>query len=88
MKKKQRAEELLRNLREAIDEALGESHAVAAAIGELEDAGFCPSLCVKVALPAGDEYATIEAVSLDEGLVLTASDESFLRMLGIVAPPV
>jgi hypothetical protein len=87
MNRYQKAEQLLRNLREAIDEAVADSSSVLAALGELEDAGFCPSFSVDItyqesALPSQ------ELVSYDEGLILTASDESFLRTLGIAAPMV
>ena len=80
--------EMLRNLREAIDEALADSLSVLAAMGELEDAGFCPSFSVDVALPDESAFPTIELVTYDEGIILTASDESFLRTLGITAPMV
>jgi len=86
MNRNQKTEELLHSLREAIDEALADSASVLAAMGELEDAGFCPSFCVHVELPKRIEQPSVELVTVDEGLILTASDESFLRILGIAAP--
>jgi len=83
MNRNQKAQELLNNLREAIDDAVAESPNVLAAMGELEDAGFCPSFSVSVALPEGKEPPSIELVTADQGLILTASDDSFLRALGI-----
>ena len=82
MNRNEKAERLLYNLREAIDEALADSSSVLAAMGELEDAGLCPSFSVDIALPSE------ELVTYDEGLILTGSDESFLRTLGITAPMV
>jgi hypothetical protein len=86
MNTNRKAKQLLHNLRDAIDEALADSSRVLAAMGELEDAGFCPSFSVDVTLPDETEWTSVELVSLDEGLILTASDESFLRTLGIAGP--
>jgi len=86
MNRNQKTEELLHSLREAIDEALADPANVLAAMGELEDAGFCPSFSVDITLPEESELPTVELVTYDEGLILTASDESFLRILGIAAP--
>jgi hypothetical protein len=84
MDKKQKAEELLHNLREAIDEALADSPGVLAAMSELEDAGLCPSFSINVAIPPEKvEPPSTEMVTLDGGLVLTQPDESFLRTVGI-----
>jgi hypothetical protein len=52
-------------------------------MGELEDAGFSPSFSVDITLPEEIEPPSVELITLDEGLILTASDESFLRNLGI-----
>ncbi len=80
----QKAEKLIHNLREAIEEALADSPGVLAALGQLEDAGYCPSFSVQVAIPPEEiGPPEVELVSFDEGLVLTGSDESFLRALGI-----
>ncbi len=86
MNPSQKVQELLHNLRAAIDQALADSFSVLAAMGELEDAGFCPSFCVDIALPDERELPTVELVTYQEGLILTASDESFLQALGITAP--
>jgi hypothetical protein len=83
MNPSQKTQQLLHNLREAIDEALADSSSVLAAMGELEDAGFSPSFSVDITLPEKIEPPSVELVTLDEGLILTASDESFLRNLGI-----
>jgi hypothetical protein len=83
MKLNRKTEQLLHNLREAIDAALADSSNILAAMSELEDAGFSPSLSVNIALPEKVEPPSLELVTFDEGLVLTASDESFLRNLGI-----
>jgi len=84
----QKTKRLLHNLQEAIDEALADSSGVLAAMGELEDAGFSPSFSVNIALPEKIEPPSVELVTLDEGLILTGSDESFLQTLGIAAPMV
>jgi hypothetical protein len=81
-----KAERLLRNLREAIDEALADPSSVLAAMCELEDAGFCPSFSVNVTLAEWSGSVSVELVTLDEGLILTQSDESFLQTLGIAGP--
>ena len=86
MNRKQKAEQLLHNLREAIGEALADSSGVLAAMSELEDAGFSPSFAVDIALPQQTELPSIQPVTYDEGIILTESDESFLRSLGIAAP--
>jgi len=88
MNRNQSTEQLLHNLHEAIDEAMSESSGVLAAMGELEDAGFCPSFSVDIALPEESELPTVELVTYDEGIILTESDESFLRTLGVAAPMV
>jgi len=88
MSPNRKVEEMLRNLREAIDEALADSLSVLAAMGELEDAGFCPSFSVDVMLPEESELPSMELITYDEALILTVSDESFLRTLGIAAPMV
>ena len=84
----QKAKQLLHNLRGAIDEALADSSGVLAAMGELEDAGFSPSFSVNIALSEKIDPPSVELVTLDEGLILTASDQSFLQTLGIAAPMV
>jgi len=77
-------EQLLHSLREAIHDAIGESFGVAAAMAELEREGHCPSLMVDVALPQEEkEPPSLELVTPDGPLFLTASDEDFLRNLGI-----
>lgn len=81
-----RAKQLLHNLREAIDKALADSSSVLAAMCELEDVGFCPSFSVNVTLAEWSGSPSVELVTLDEGLILTRSDESFLQTLGIAAP--
>jgi hypothetical protein len=78
MNRNQKAEQLLHNLREAIDEALTDSSSVLAAMCELEDAGLSPSFFVNIAPPEKIEPSSVELVTYDEGLILTASDESFL----------
>jgi hypothetical protein len=83
-----KTKQLLCNLRQAIDEALADSSSILAAMSELEDAGFRPSFSVDIVLPERIEPPAVELVTLDEGLILTASDESFLQMLGIAAPMV
>ena len=88
MNRNQKAEQLLHNLREAIDEALTDSSSVLAVMCELEDAGFCPLFSVNVTLAEWRGSASVELVTLDEGLILTQSDESFLQTLGIAAPMV
>ncbi len=82
----QKARDLLLKLRAAIDEALGDSSNVLAAMVELEDAGFSPSFCVDVELQEETGPPLVESVSLDQGLILTVSDEWFLRTIGIATP--
>jgi hypothetical protein len=86
MNRNEKTEELLARLRESIEEALAESSSVFAAMSELEDAGLSPSFSVNIALPEQSALPSIEPVSFDEGLILSASDESFLRTLGIATP--
>ena len=81
-----RAERLLHQLQEAIDEAIADSLNVLAAMSELEDAGVSPSLSVQVSLPEDVEPISIESVSFHDGLILTGSDEYFLRSVGITTP--
>jgi len=96
-----RIERLLSSLREAIHEALGESVGVAQAMAELERAGHSPSVMVDVGLPEGvlteteiadleesrdRELPSLELVTQDGPLFLTAEDEAFLRDLGVATP--
>lgn len=76
-------EQLLHSLREAIHDAIGESFGVAAAMADLEREGHCPSLMVDVALPQEKERPSLELVTHDGPLFLTAADEDFLRNVGI-----
>ncbi len=78
-----RIDELMHALREAIDDALAESPAIAAAMAELEHVGICPSFSVDVALPEDREPATLEIVTFDGPLVLTDGDSLFLKDIGI-----
>ena len=80
--------QLLDNLRHAIDEALADSFGVLAAMSELEDAGFDPSFSVVIVAPEKREPPSVELVTLDEGLILTDSDTSFLKRFGIAGPKV
>jgi len=86
LKRKQKTEQFLRNLREAIDAALADSSGILAAMGELEDLGYNPTFSVDITLPEESELPSVALVTLDEGLVLTESDEWFLRTLGIAQP--
>jgi hypothetical protein len=80
-------ERLLQSLREAIHDAIGESFGVAAALAELEREGHCPALLVDVALPQEEkETPSLELVTPDGPLFLTASDADFLRNMGIATP--
>jgi hypothetical protein len=96
-----RIERLLSSLREAIHEAIGESPKVASVLAELECEGHSPSFLVDVGLPEGvltekeiahlekdseRELPVLELVTRDGPLILTASDQGFLRDLGIVTP--
>ena len=77
------AEQLLHQLHEAIDEAIADSLNVLTAMSELENEGFSPSYFVEVSLLEKGEPISVDAVIVSEGLVLTGSDEFFLRSLGI-----
>ena len=80
-------EQLLQSLRDAIHEAIGESLGVAAAMAELEREGQSPSLLIDVNLPQKEtEMASLELVTPDGPLFLTASDGDFLRNMGITTP--
>jgi hypothetical protein len=96
-----RIERLLSSLREAIHEAIGESHSVATVLAELEREGHSPSFMVDVGLPEGaltdkeianlerscdKELPSLELVTRDGPLFLTAADEEFLRNLGVATP--
>ena len=72
-------EELLHNLRHAIDEALVDSSHIAAIMAELEQEGLSPSLVVDVELPQAPEAPSLEIGPLS----LTARDEQFLKNVGI-----
>lgn len=85
MNQNRRTEDLLHKLREAIHETLAESLAVLEAMSELEDAGLCPAFSVDITLPE-EGAPSEESVTHAERFVLTASDESFLRTLGITTP--
>ncbi len=77
-------EQLLQSLREAIHDAIGDSCEVAAAMSQLEREGQCPSLLIDVALPQEEkERPSLELVTHDGPLFLTAADEDFLRNMGI-----
>jgi len=76
-------EQLVEQLRDAIHEALCESVAVVSAMQELDRAGRCPALTVDVTLAGEKESPSIELVTRDQGLILTSSDEQFLRNIGI-----
>jgi len=82
-------EQLLQSLREAIHDAIGDSCEVAAAMSQLEREGHSPSLLIDVALPRDNgtsqqkELPSVELVTPDGPLFLTASDGDFLRELGI-----
>ena len=93
-----RIERLLSSLREAINNALGESNSVAAVMAELEREGHSPCFSVDVGLPesaltekeiadleedAERKLPTLEVVKRDGPLILTECDETFLRELGI-----
>jgi hypothetical protein len=90
-------EQLLQCLREAIHDAVSESPAVAAVMMDLEREGHCPAFLVDVGLPhaagfpedAGlpeRERPSLEVVTPDGPLFLTASDEDFLRNIGVATP--
>ena len=89
IKMNRKIEQMLHSLREAIHDAIGDSCEVAAAMGELEREGQCPSLLIDVALPQDNgrsqqkEPPSLELVTPDGPLYLTASDGDFLRNLGI-----
>lgn len=87
MNRNQRNKQLVENLREAIDQALAESSSVLAAMGELEDAGFNPSFCVNIAIPEKIDGPPLPVVTVDQEPILTESDDSFLRRLGITNYP-
>jgi len=75
---KQRIAELLQRLQESMDEAIADSPDVAEVMTELENEGVCPSFSVIVNVPDG-----LEQVTRDGPLVLTPSDEEFLKDMGI-----
>lgn len=92
---------LLNSLREAIHEAIGESHSVASVLAELEREGHSPTFMIDVGLPQGaltdkeisdiesscdKELPSLELVTRDGPLYLTAADEDFLRNLGVATP--
>ena len=85
----QKIEHLLQSLREAIHDAIGDSCEVAAAMSQLEREGQCPSLLIDVTLPQDNETKrqaeppSLELVTPDGPLYLTAYDGDFLRNLGI-----
>ncbi|HTS50925.1 MAG TPA: hypothetical protein VMH05_23425 [Bryobacteraceae bacterium] len=85
----QKIEHLLQSLREAIHDAIGDSCEVAAAMSQLEREGQCPSLLIDVTLPQDSdtkrqaESPSLELVTPDGPLYLTAYDGDFLRNLGI-----
>ena len=93
-----RIERLLSSLREAIHGAIGESHSVASVLAELEREGHSPTFMIDVGLPQGvltdqeishlensceKELPSLELVTQDGPLYLTAADEDFLRNLGV-----
>ena len=86
MTRNRRTRQLLNNLREAINAALADSSGILAAMCELEDAGLNPAFSIDITLPEERELPSVDLVTRDEGLLLTTSDESFLRTLGIAQP--
>jgi len=89
IKMNRKIEQLLQSWREAIHDAIGDSCEVAAAMSQLEREGVSPSLLIDVALPQDNgtnrqkESPSLELVTPDGPLYLTASDGDFLRNLGI-----
>ena len=79
----QDVQRLLHNLREAIHETLAESLEIRAAMAELESAGQCPSFSVDISLPEEKELPSVEMVTRDGALLLTARDGQFLRNIGV-----
>jgi len=73
---------LLNSLQAAIYEAVADSPSVAAVLSELQREGCSPSYAVDVTLP--DSNVAEAPVTLYGSLSLTASDESFLRNIGII----
>lgn len=89
IKMNQKIEQMLQSLREAIHDAIGDSCEVAAAMSQLEREGQCPSLLIDVALPQDNgtnqqkQSHSLELVTPDGPLYLTAYDGDFLRNIGI-----
>lgn len=79
----QEAQRLMHKLREAIHEALTESTDIRTAMAELESAGHAPSFSVDITLPEQKELPSVEVVTRDGTLLLTAWDGEFLRNIGI-----
>ena len=84
--RKRLRDELIRKLREAIDETLAMSFPVVEALADLDEAGFCPALHVDITLADDAEEPHVseqQGASAREQLALTQDDDSFLRTLGI-----
>jgi len=79
----QDVQRLLHKLREAIHETLAKSSDIRAMMTELESAGHCPLFSVDITLPEEKELPSVEMVTCDGTLVLTALDGQFLRNMGI-----
>jgi len=82
---------LLHALQQSINEAILESHNVAAALAALKRTGKCPVFTIDIALqdPTDDETEPIIASppsGTTEELVLSDSDVEFLSALGITDP--
>jgi hypothetical protein len=79
---------LVNALRQSINEAILESHDVAAALAALKRTGKCPVFTIDVALEDAPQSAAtaVEASSRTEELVLSDSDVEFLAALGIRDP--
>jgi len=76
-------QKMLQSLREAIHEALADSPGVASAMAELEREGHIPAFTVDVTLPEEKVADSGEVFVCAGPLPLTASDQDFLRNLGI-----
>ena len=81
------AESLLRNLREAIEDALARSQAVTEAMAALEREGHSPSLLVDVALGNKPSTESTDGAEFQDAAIAAAWDEQFLRALGITGGP-
>ena len=83
---KNKIDELVHKLRDAMHEALATSCGVAEAMAELEQEGHCPTLLVDVSLAEESVAPPNEVGPFGEGLVLNDYDQQFLRAIKVASP--